>query len=108
MGNARNVRFSLADPVNWAGRTVQVQVTVNAIQVDHQAIVDAFVEKRTNARGPGHPRRIMKVMRVPSTAYNNKEWMRGLEEDAPQVEVRNGNAINCGPESRNAHFQCAG
>ena len=55
LGNARDVRFSLMDPINWAGRTAQVEVTINAVQEGHQAILEAVVEKRTKARGPGCP-----------------------------------------------------
>ena len=73
-----------------------------------QSHCGAVVEKRTKARGPGHPHRMTKVMRTPTTAYNIDEWMEGLEEDAPKVEARNGNVINCRPEWRNAHPQCAG
>ena len=70
--------------------------------------MDAVVEKITKARGPGHPHRMMKVMRAPTAAYNIEDWMWGLEEDTPKVEVRNGDAINCIPEQRNAHSQHAG
>ena len=42
----------LTGPVNWPGRTAQVEVTVNPAQVGHQAIADAVVENRTMARGP--------------------------------------------------------
>ena len=49
-----------------------------------------------------------KVMRTPAVAYNIEEWMWGLEEDAPEVEARNGNMINQRPEQRNASSQYAG
>ena len=41
-------------------------------------------------------------------AYNIEKWMQGLEEDAPKVEVRKGDAINCRPEQRKAHSQHPG
>ena len=44
-------------------------------------------------------------MRTPTVAYDIKEWMWGMEEDAPKGEVRNGNVINCRPDQRNAHSQ---
>ena len=108
MGNARDVGFSLTGPVNWGSRTVQVVVTVNTVQEGCQAIADAVVEKRIKTRGPGCPHGMMKVTKAPTAAYNIEEWMGGLEEDVPKVEVRNGDAIVHGPEQRNAHSQHAG
>ena len=32
MGNAKDVRFSLTGPINWASRTVQVEDTANTVQ----------------------------------------------------------------------------
>ena len=95
-------------PINWAGRTAQVEVTINTVQEGHQAISDAVVEKRTKARGPGHPHRMMKVMGTPAMAYKIEEWMWGMEEDAPEGVARNGDAINCRPEQRNAHSHHTG
>ena len=98
----------MTGPINWAGRTAHVAVTVNALQEGHGTIADAVVEKTTKARGPGHPHRMMKVTRTPTVAYDIKEWMQGVEEDAPKEKLRNGNAINCRPEWRNTHSQCTG
>ena len=95
-------------PVNWASRTVHVGVTVNTVQERNQAMADAVVEKRTKARGPGHPIGTTKVMRTPSMAYVIEEWIWGVEEDAPKLEAINGNAIDYRPEWRNTHSQCAG
>ena len=108
MGNARDVRFSLTGPVNWADRTVQVEVTVNAIWEGQQAIGDAVVEKRTKAKGPGCTHGMTEEMRVPTTAYDIEEWKRGLEKGASKEDVRNGDMINHGPEQRNTHSQHAG
>ena len=44
----------------------------------------------------------------PTAAYSIKEWMQGLEGDASKVEMRNGEASNCGTEWRNTHSQCVG
>ena len=41
-------------------------------------------------------------------AYNIEEWMQGMKEDAPKVEVRSGDTFNHRPEWKNAHLQCAG
>ena len=108
MENARVVGFSLTGPVNWASRTTQVETTVNTVQEGCLAIADAVVEKRTKARGPGCPHGMMKVTKVPTAVCSIEEWMRGLEEDAPKEEARNGDTINCRPEKRNPHSQCAG
>ena len=70
--------------------------------------MDSVVEKRTKARGPGCPCGMMKVTRASTPAHNIEKWMWGLEEDAPKVELRNGNVINCRPEWRNANSQHAG
>ena len=51
---------------------------------------------------------MMKVMRTPTAAYDIKEWMWGVEEDASKGEVRNGDAVNHRPEGRNAHSQHTG
>ena len=51
---------------------------------------------------------MMKVMRTPAAAHDIKEWMWGLEEDAPKGEARKSNVVNCGPEQRNAHSQHTG
>ena len=80
----------MTGPIKWAGRTVHVEATINTVQEGHQAIADAIMEKRTKARGPGHPHRRMKVMRTPTTTYDILEWMQGVEEDAPKGEMRNG------------------
>ena len=74
--------------------TEQVEVTVNTVQESHQAFVDAVVKKRTKARGPGCPHKMMKTTWAPAAAYNIEEWVWGLEEDAPKVEVRNGDVDN--------------
>ena len=66
------------------------------------------MEKRTKAMEPGHPLGTMKTNQIPTAAYNIKEWMRGLEEDASEVEVRNGEVNNCGAEQRNAYSHCMG
>ena len=39
-GSARDIRFSLTGPVNWAGRMAWVEATVNTVQEGSQAIAD--------------------------------------------------------------------
>ena len=51
---AKDVELTLRGPVNWAGRTVQVEVTTNTVQEGHQAIMGAVMEKKTKASRPGH------------------------------------------------------
>ena len=70
--------------------------------------MDAVVEKRTKARGPGHPHRMTKVMRTPTVDYDIEEWMWGVQEDAPKVEARYGNANDHRPAQRNACSQHVG
>ena len=53
--STRDVECSLRGPVNWARRTVEVEVTTNTVQVGCQAIVDAVMKNRMKVRGPGYP-----------------------------------------------------
>ena len=50
----------------------------------------------------------MKTKQTAAAAYNIKEWMLGLEEDASKVKVRNDEVSNCGTEWKNAHSQHLG
>ena len=86
------------DLIIWASRTAQVEVTINTVQEGCQAIVEAVVEKTAKKRRPGHPCGMMKVTRTPTATYDTEEWMKGMEEDTPKGEVRNGDVVNCGPE----------
>ena len=38
---------------------------------------------------------VMEATLAPATAYNFEEWMQSLEDDAPEVEARNGDMGNC-------------
>ena len=87
LGSTRHVGFSLMDLTSWAGRAAQVEATVNTVEESCHAIAEAVVEKRTKARGPGHPCRTMKVMKTPIAAYDIGEWTWGVEEDAPKKGV---------------------
>ena len=80
-------------PINWAGRTAQVEVTINTVWEACQAILDVFVTK---------------VTRTSTITYDIEEWMWGIEEDDPKVETRSSDAIDHRPEWRNAHLQHAG
>ena len=75
MGSTRDIGFSLMGPTNWVSRAAQLEVTINTVQKGYHAIAEAVVEKRTKARGPGHPCRMIKVPKTPATAYDIKEWM---------------------------------
>ena len=61
-----------------------------------QAIAHAVMEKNTKARGPGYPQGMMNGSWAPTAAYNIEEWMQGLEEEASNGEVRNGDAGDLG------------
>ena len=52
--DAQNIEHGLTGSVTWAGRTAQVDVTVNTIQESHKAIAETILETKTKARGPGH------------------------------------------------------
>ena len=41
---------------------------------------------------------MMKIMRTPTAAYDIKEWMQSMKEDAPKGEVRKGDVVDCRPE----------
>ena len=98
-GNARDVGFSL-------DRTHQMSWYDSSGRLPSHC--RCYCGKRTKARGPGHPHGMTKVIRTLTTAYDMEEWMWGMEEDAPKVEVRNGHAINHRPEWRNTHSQHTG
>ena len=53
--STQDIEHGLKGSVTWAGRTGQVEVTVNTIQEVSRAIADAVLEKKMKARGPGHP-----------------------------------------------------
>ena len=108
LGNARDVGLSLVGPISWASRAAQVAATVNTVQEGHWAIAEVVVERRTKARGPGHPHGMMKETRTPAAAYDVKEWMWGMKEVATKGEVRKGGVVNCRPEQRNTHSPCTG
>ena len=80
-------RFSLMGTINWAGRTAQVEVTINTVQEGCWAISDVVVEKRTKARGPGHPHRMTKVMRTPTAALKSgcRVWKKMLPKWKQEV-----------------------
>ena len=45
----------------------------------HCTIIEAVVERKMKARGPGHPWRKARPPRTPTVAYDIEEWMQGLE-----------------------------
>ena len=81
---------------------------VHSVQEGHQAITDVIVEKRTKAKGPGHPQGMMKTNWIPTMTSNIREWMWTLEEDASKPEVRNDKVSNHGTKCRNACSQHLG
>ena len=46
----------------------------------------------------------MKTNQTPTAAFNIKEWMWGLGEDASEAEVRNDEGRNHRTEQKNAYF----
>ena len=54
------------------------------------------------------PTRIDKATQAPATAYNVEVWMQGLEEEAPNGDMRNGEVGYSRSEQRSVHCQDAG
>ena len=50
---ARAVEFGLGGLFNWAGRSVQVKALRKTVQEGCLPILEAVVEKKMKARGPG-------------------------------------------------------
>ena len=86
--SAKDVEFSLRGPVNWAGRTAQMEATANTVQEGDWAIVDAVMEKKTKARGPGCPQGLRRAIQSWTSTCNISDWMWGLDEGASDGEVR--------------------
>ena len=72
---ARDIGFCLTGLTISASRAAQVEATVSVVQEGHHAIAEAVIEKRTKARGPGHPHRRTKVIKTPITTYHFEEWI---------------------------------
>ena len=68
--NEQDTELSLRGLVYWAGRTAQVEATINTIQEGHQAIIDAIMEKKMKARGPGHPKGLRGATQSSAAACN--------------------------------------
>ena len=73
--NAQDIELSLRDPVSWTGRAAQVEVTVNTVWEGCQAIVDAVMEKKIKARGPGQPQGLRSAIQSSTTTCNINNWM---------------------------------
>ena len=58
---------------------VQVEVTANMVQEGRWAIVDAVMEKKLKARGPGCPQGLGRAIRSLADTCNVDNWMRGLD-----------------------------
>ena len=54
--NVWDVEVSFCGPVNWGGRTVQVDTTINTMQEGCQAIADAVMEKKMKTRDLSTPK----------------------------------------------------
>ena len=76
---ARNIEFGLGGPFYWAGRPAQIEASRETVQEGCHATVDAVVEKKMKARGPGQPWGKAKPPKTPAVSYYVEEWMQGLE-----------------------------
>ena len=50
---ARGIEFDLGGPFNWASRSVQIEALRITVQEGCCVILEAVVERKTKARGPG-------------------------------------------------------
>ena len=100
------IQFDGSDP-SWATRAAQAEVPISTVQEGCCANLEAVVEKRTKARGPGCPHRMTKIMKTPATSYDIEEWMQGVEGDTPQKDTRKNDAARYRSEWLNAHSQQA-
>ena len=50
---AREIEFGLGGPFNWAERSVQIEALRKTMQEGHCTILEAVVEKKMEASGPG-------------------------------------------------------
>ena len=58
------------------------------------AIIEAVVEKKMKARGPGQPQGKAKPPKTPAVAYDINECMQGLEGSSEEKPKRD-DAMNC-------------
>ena len=68
--DAQDIEHVLTGSLTWAGRTAQVEKTVNTIQEGHRAITDAILEMKMKARGPGHPEGLSRAVQSSAAACN--------------------------------------
>ena len=78
--NAQDIELGLRGQVNWAWKTLQVEVTINTVQEGHRAIVDAIMEKKMIASGPGCPQGLDGATQPSDAACNVNDWMQCLDE----------------------------
>ena len=72
---ARNIEFGLGGLFNQAGRSTQIEASRKAMQEGCCVILEAVVEKKIKARGPGQPWGKTRHPKTPAAAYDVKEWM---------------------------------
>ena len=74
---ARDVEFGVGGPFNWARRSAHIEALSKTMLEGHHAILEAVVEKKMKARGPGQPWGKTRYPKPPAAAYDIKEWMQG-------------------------------
>ena len=106
--NTLDIEFSLSCPVSWARRTVQVEVTVTAMQEGCRTIADTVMEKTMKARGPWHPQGLRGDTQSLAAACNIDDWMPGLDEGVSEKKVvgRTDDIHSHNDESGHAHTWC--
>ena len=107
--SAEDVELGLRGPVNWAVRTVQVEAIINTIQEGCQVMMDAVMEKKTMARGLGHPWGSRGATQSSAATCNIDNWMWGLDEGTSDREVgRAGDILAEKYGWDSAHALCVG
>ena len=101
---ARDIKFGLGGPFNWAERSVQIEASRKTVQEGHHAILEAVVEKKMKARWLGQPHGKTWHPKTPAAVYDIEEWMKGLMGDSDGEPKQNDN-INNGPDQRSDNSQ---
>ena len=74
--STRDIGFSLTGLAGSAGKTAQVEATINTVPEAGWAIADAVMEKKTMARGLGLERAVHSM----ATTCNVDDWILGLDK----------------------------
>ena len=86
--NAQYIELGLRGPVNWAGRTVQVEATVNTMHEGSLSYCRCHHGEENEGQRAWMPLSVEGDPPRPSAAVCNvNDWMQGLDEGASNREV---------------------